>query len=271
MVERGAGKEIPTEWPERSRVPDSHPVSFDQAYRLVNGQFGAAAKDFVLGCCLPLFWYRKGDKRILHNGTVTVVQTAKCLLGLTAEHVLDQYAKDCANGPTALQLGEATLNAPSIIDASSELDLATFEIPRSALNGQSVTPLDWWPPMPPVEGRGILLAGFPGLNRSYPQSTTIEWEPFAAIAVARTVSERQITVLVERGEFVTNDLPAFANLGGVSGGPIIGAFESPSFVLHYVLSGIITEHPQYETGGFGIERLVGVRADCVTESGRIRR
>jgi hypothetical protein len=58
-------------------------------------------------------------------------------------------------------------------------------------------------------------------------------------------------------------------LGGVSGGPLISWFESESYIATYTLSGIITEHPDYEENEFTIERVIATRADFIQHSGRI--
>src|SRR5436309_3235191 len=99
---------------------------------------------------------------------------------------------------------------------------------------------------------------------------SLEWTPFSAITIARTVTGDQITILIPRDEWVKNSLPLNCELGGISGGPIIGIFETEAFVAHHSLSGIIVEHPNYAVSDFSVERIVGARADVVTESGMIR-
>lgn len=87
---------------------------------------------------------------------------------------------------------------------------------------------------------------------------------------ARTVNDHQITFLLSRDTNQINNLPENCELGGISGGPILGVFETDSYVWFCRLSGIVTEHPNYENSDFSVERIVGCRADFSTESGFIR-
>ena len=67
-------------------------------------------------------------------------------------------------------------------------------------------------------------------------------------------------------------MPTKLELGGMSGGPFIGLFETESFVSYYALSGIVTEQPGCgdDESSFSIERVIASRADCITDSGYIR-
>jgi hypothetical protein len=58
-------------------------------------------------------------------------------------------------------------------------------------------------------------------------------------------------------------------LGGISGGPLISWFESENYIATYSLSGVITEHPDYESNEFTVERVIAIRADFIQSSGRI--
>jgi hypothetical protein len=67
------------------------------------------------------------------------------------------------------------MNAPlnlEVIDISDELDLATLVIDDKLLAriGKEIEPLSTWPPRVPQEGRGILLAGYPAIDRLQPKS-----------------------------------------------------------------------------------------------------
>jgi hypothetical protein len=60
------------------------------------------------------------------------------------------------------------------------------------------------------------------------------------------------------------------DLGGISGGPIIGIFEAKKHVAYHQLSGIITEHPSYAQNDLSVERITGAVAEVITELGNIR-
>ncbi|GBE06994.1 hypothetical protein BMS3Abin11_00092 [bacterium BMS3Abin11] len=96
---------------------------------------------------------------------------------------------------------------------------------------------------------------------------------FTAIVISRTVTDTQITWLLEPEHQLDNSKidppPPEYNLGGISGGPLISFFESENYISYYCLSGIVTEHPDYENNEFTIERLIAIRADVINEKGRI--
>jgi hypothetical protein len=103
-------------------------------------------------------------------------------------------------------------------------DIATFRLDEQALArlGKQVRPLENWPPRPPQEGRGIMLAGFPALER-LAEGHRVNFGLFTAIVIARTVSDRQITWLIEPEAQLENanvaPPPPRYGLGGISGGP----------------------------------------------------
>ena len=97
------------------------------------------------------------------------MQTPERLPGVTAAHVLDGYLVDSQNGDMALQVFDATVDDMQnrIIDLPGHLDVATFAVDDALLArlGKRVVPLSNWPPQPPQEGRGIMLAGYPAVVR----------------------------------------------------------------------------------------------------------
>ncbi len=93
---------------------------------------------------------------------------------------------------------------------------------------------------------------------------------FVAMDSARTVTQDQLTVLIERDQFVSGGLPVRCELGGMSGGPIIALFESGPHSFRARLAGIVTEHPNYVSDGFSPEQIIGTSAEVITEYGTIR-
>jgi hypothetical protein len=254
----------PENWPE------DHPISIERAKQLIEGPLGTVYNDIALSSAAPILWFsRSSPAKVLHSGTLTAVRTPKRIFGITAAHVLQQYESDYQEGEVCLQLKNEVMDRLRIIDSCPRRDLATFELDEEIIQKLDIQPLTW-PPRPPMEGRGLLLAGFPANTKIDTGAMTMDWIPFSSISTARTVTEDQITILVPRNEWVKNSLPPNCELGGVSGGPIIGIFETEAHVAHHSLSGIITEHPDYSGSDFTIERIVGARADAITEFGKIR-
>jgi hypothetical protein len=248
------------------KPPAGHPLTIVQAKALLAGDLGHAYRSILSSCCAPIFWYRatEAGAPILHNGTLTLVSTPKRLLGITAAHVVLQYQADHAASPVRLQVMNALLDAPEIIAISKQFDLATMVISDKTLRqiGKDIVPLSTWPPRLPQEGRGIMLTGYPGVERLQPKPLEVNWGLFTALGIARRVIGPQITWVVEHDQG-TGDLPANHNLGGISGGPLIGWFEAASHLTQYVLCGIISEAQQQ------LENVVAIRADFIADDGSI--
>ena len=174
------------------------------------------------------------------------------------------YCDDDAILPVKLQLMNALLDAPEIIATSESLDRATIAISEKILMkiGKSIVPLSTWPPRIPQEDRGIMLAGYPGVDRQEKRPLEVNWGLFTALGVARRVIGSQITWVAERDQGFGN-LPVGHNLGGISGGPLIGWFESANLIVHYALSGIVSQAHRE------LENVVARRADFINDDGSI--
>ena len=257
----------------------NHPISLDKARSLVSGSLGEACKEILSGCCVPIFWQRLEQEQcsIAHNGTLTIVRTPKKLIGVTAAHVIQQYEVDLKKGPLCLQLGNQVVNdlKARLLAVSTKLDIATFELDEELVQRLGKVPLGVWPPKPPQEGRGIMIAGFPGVEREESKNRDVIFGLVTILGVARRVTDRQITWLMEREhiqQFSEISVPPVGyDFGGISGGPLISGFESEQFIAHYCFSGIVVQHPDYgkNTDVPIIERLVCVRADAISDSGMI--
>jgi hypothetical protein len=162
-----------------------------------------------------------------------------------------------------------------LVDLSDDLDLATFALDEALVSRLHRTPLGVWPPRPPQEGRRIMISGFPAIERIESKAFEVNFGLFTALGVARTVTEKQITWLLEpEFQLAKARVPAPPpeyELGGISGGPLVSWFESPKFVCHHCLSGIVIEHPDYRGNKDipPIERIIAIRADAIAESGKI--
>jgi hypothetical protein len=251
------------------KPPEGHPLSIEQAKALIAGDLGNAYRAILKGCTAPIYWHQrtKGSVKILDSGTVTLVRTPKRLMGITAAHVVRAYQKDhaAASSPLHLQLMAAWLQL-EVIDISDRLDLATLVVDEKVLCkiGKDIAPLSTWPPrVPQQEGRGIMLAGYPAIDRLLPKPMEANWGLFTVLGIARRIIGDQITWVAERDNDITADPPPNHRLGGISGGPLIGWFESASHLTHYVLSGIICEAHQE------LENVVARRADFIGEDGSI--
>jgi hypothetical protein len=155
------------------KPPEGHPLTIERAKELVNGQLGAMYRSILNLSCAPMYWHqhRASGAEILNSGTLTLVRTPVRLMAVTAAHVVRCYeeTRAAATWPLHLQVMNAALNL-EVIDISDDLDLATLAIDDKLLSriGKEVAPLSSWPPRVPQEGRGILLAGYPAVDRLQP-------------------------------------------------------------------------------------------------------
>lgn len=256
-----------------------HSISLDKAKELLAGDLGDVYRRILKDCCVPIYWFRPDTKDVAieHNGTMTIVQTQKKLLGVTAAHVFYQYQKDLKGGKVRLQLMNEVIEdlRARVIDVSYSLDIATFSLDDGLVKRLGCIPLGLWPPRPPQEGKGIMIAGYPGVDRIESTDFTVAFGLFTVFGIARTVTDKQITWLLEQEYQLANTKiptpPPEYDLGGISGGPLISWFESDDFISYYCLSGIVIEHPDYKNNRDipAIERIIAIRADAITESGKI--
>lgn len=253
--------------------PEGHPISIEKAKELIAGDLGDVYRRILRDCCVPIYWFRlnKDNPTILHNGTVTLLKTPKKLLGVTAAHVLRGYENDRQNQKVRLQLMSEVVDdlLERVIAISDTLDIATLDFDESLIKkiGKEVSPLNSWPPQPPHEGKGIMLAGYPGIDRLTIRKLEANFGLFTAIGVARVVSDEQIAWAVDREFFVNSQkvkpLPPNYDLGGISGGPLISWFETPNYISYYKLSGIISQANKT------LENVVAKRADYINDDGTI--
>lgn len=261
-----------------SHAPNGHPISIDCATKLLRGPLADVCREILKNCCAPIYWFDRNDpeRKIINNGTVTFVQTSDVLIGITAAHVIDGLQRDVSNGDIQIQIMNAVVNdlLERIICTSSKYDLVTFLVDENLARqlGKTFQPLQQWPPIPPQEGRGIMLAGYPGVERNAKQMD-VEFGLFTALVTARTVTDTQITWLIDPSTQITDTKilppPPKYCMGGLSGGPLLTCIESEQHILTYALGGIITEQPDYLINEFSTERLITVRADLIMNSGRI--
>ena len=248
---------------------------------LLAGGLDDVYRNILRHCCVPIYWSKKeGDKlNLLHNGTLTLIKTPQRVIGITAAHVIRQLEKDQQCSEVVLQFSNAVIQDISslIIDISDKYDLATISLEQETLEnfGKYIIPLETWPPKPPEEGKGILIAGYPGVERLLTGNREVNFGLFTAIVVSRMVNDTQISWLLEPEYQIPNTPisppPPEYNLGGVSGGPMIGVFETNGGLIQYCLSGIVTECPDFEKSDIAIERLIATRADLIYEDGKISR
>jgi hypothetical protein len=256
---------------EKWQPPEGHPITEEMAQELI-GVIGPASRQFIASCCVPLFWFVGADpqRKIIANGTVTMIRTPARVIGLTAEHVVEECLAAFDSGGVCVQLADASAHdlRGRLIARSRELDVASFDMTGlvDRLGWKDKAPLTSWPPIPPQEGRGIMIGGYPGCERQTIGKRDVSFGLFTALAVARTVTDDQISCLFEREHMVdTGDIPTMppsTDLGGISGGPVITTMESEGHFVTFRLGGIVSEaHPE-------LEKVFAKRVDFMKDDGR---
>jgi hypothetical protein len=218
-----------------------------------------------------VWWSRSSSpigSAVLHNGTVTFVNTGKKTICVTAGHVFDKYRAhkkeftdlECQVGSVRVELEEY------LVDYSSSLDLATFELSPILLAGSraSAHGAPSWPPGAVAESDIVILGGYPGLLRI--EQTGRLGTPFVSFLapIAQTSSDHSAIQLNLEDAYWpdgSGGLAPASELGGMSGGPLFRYRPAP--VEYFELVGFIYE----ANTSYGI--IFARHASCIDVSGRL--
>lgn len=252
--------------------PEGHPITVERARILLAGDLGYAYRDFLQASCAPLFWFRSGQENptILSNGTLTFAQTPERVIGVTASHVVRAYERHKQEAPVHLQLMGVNIENLNVIDLSERYDLATISLDPELLGAfeKNIAPITLSRHRVPEENRGIMLAGYPCSQRLEPKAFEANFGLFTAIGIARRVTDEQITWVVERENLIDHPTipqpPPFFDFGGISGGPLIGSFETANHIVYHELSGIISQ------ASSRLENVIAKRVNRIRDDGTIR-
>ena len=126
----------------------------------------------------PFYWYddsRPVGDSVLHNGTVTFVNTGAATIAISAFHVYNQYIRDRAKGRhIKCQFGSATVEPEKYLFSSDEnLDLVTFRLPEvlTAATRVIVHNAPKWPPDKLTQSDLVVFGGYPGHRRTEKHDT----------------------------------------------------------------------------------------------------
>ncbi|MEQ9638481.1 MAG: hypothetical protein RIM84_00525 [Alphaproteobacteria bacterium] len=252
-------------------MPNGTPLSEEDARAIMAGGFADACREILSGACAAIFWFAQddADRPILGNGSVTFLQTPERLLGVTAAHVIRGYQAVRDVRPVTLQIGDEIFEKLRTIAISDRLDIATFELTARTLagNGKPIVPFASWPPVAPLEGFGIMVAGYPGGERRIEGRLEVNFGLFTGLGIARRVTVDQVTWLIEREYCMEGGpvpaMPPNYDLGGISGGPLVALWESAAGLVTYRLAAIVSE------ANAGLEHIVGKRAEYIQPDGSI--
>jgi hypothetical protein len=204
-----------------------------EARAILRGGAGIELRNAAASYVAPLVWGMvspDGTPRVLHNGSAFFLRVSGPTLLVTAAHVIRQLEADRAAHGLGVrsQVGEIGFEPlPGLVDIDDSLDVATIrvsdDLPARVKKWVYQRPAEKWPPPPPMQGRGLFFAGFPGLFRTEPEADTLAFGLYGALLTATSVTDSDIVSQLDR-DYV-EPLPGFdpppANvwLGGMSGAP----------------------------------------------------
>jgi hypothetical protein len=212
-----------------------------EAIRLTLAGLGKAELELAASYTSPLIWTVDGGNGLerMKGGTVFFLDTGEAVFAVTAAHVVDEFFRDAkipnvhaaiaAHGkrPMRIPLGDR------IIDASAEIDIATFRVfanelqyfNRNLLRGHV---REWPPRLAEVNGPAT-YCGFPGVGRR----PVAGGRSFGAVPMGGIVTnshDTMISIQIERADYVRllgdEDMPENFNFGGMSGGPLIAIVQA---------------------------------------------
>jgi hypothetical protein len=219
----------------------------------------------------PIWWSRASSpigNAVIHNGTATFVNTGKKTICVTAGHVFEKYRAhkqefvdfECQVGSVRVELENY------LVDYSSELDLATFELSPILLAASraSAHGAPKWPPARLAESEIVVLGGYPGLLRIEENGRLgTPFVSFLAPVAQASPDHSAVQLNLEDAYWPdgSGGLAPASELGGMSGGPLFRYRPEP--VEHFELVGFIYQ----ASPSYGI--VFARHGSCIDDLGRI--
>lgn len=262
-------------------------LTIEKAKAIMKAGLGKAELEFATSVTAPLYWVtRKPDRTLeVHNGSAFFLDTGEALFGVTAAHVI-LAVQEARRALTEIscQLGRDLVFDPDdknpIIDLHNDIDIATFRISDAEIRSIGKTVLTGyqrsWPPRPPQQDCGIYYSGFAGIATLWLSPREISFGAVAGSGVASSVSETDVSTLVEREHLLdvmgTGLPPENFNFGGISGGPMLTVIEHRG-LRSWQLAGVIYQGPNTsndpEQAIAGLEIIRTRRAHFILADGKL--
>ena len=237
-----------------------------------------------------LWWTRDTPELtdILGHGSAFILDRGKGPMLITAAHVYREYlAHQRQHGSLYCQVGNTRVRdlSPLLIDCGNlhvplgepapDPDIVTFRMNRAAVERVRKAPIlamgDW--PLPPLANQNVMFAGYPGHERIFETPSKINFGFHTGMTGARTITDRHITMLIER-EFLVDWTghgvpPAGYGLGGISGAPLLVP-EFGQAGWYFRLGGVVSEAPGPRSPEEVIlEMVVADRAEFIYPDGTL--
>jgi hypothetical protein len=257
--------------------------SREDAVALLKAGFGRALCEAAAQYAMPICWIAAEKRKplILANGSAFMLDAGQGPMLVTADHVFEDFLASRAVRPDAVCVLGEVVRFPleeRLLARDPVHDVATFRltaadveehrrtsVPKVVLTGSQTS----WPPNPPEMERGVFFVGFPGDGRSmrlYRGGGVVEidWEGYSALAIASSVSDTGITLVLEHDPELDIShrptVPKGMAMGGCSGAPLLTLVRSEG-VTTWRLGGIINEASS--------TIVKASRADCIKPDGTL--
>jgi hypothetical protein len=193
-------------------------------------------RELAMNMCAPFFWSSQPDDgplTVLHNGTICFVRTPNRGIGITANHVYQEYLADLQHHPNVeAQFGGNTIRPErQIIDFDDNLDLATFDVPDVFIGAgpRYFHEPPTWPPKKLEPQEMVLYGGYPGTLKEFKPGEAIY--PFQSFTWR--ITDVDVNSMVMHVDFKNIYWPGHAagepfneDPGGISGGPVYRIIEA---------------------------------------------
>jgi len=221
----------------------------------------------------PFVWDASSASAQVENGSCFFIDFDDRLFMVTAAHVYAGYlcAKRKSAREVACRIGHLNFDPQARLrDCDRDKDIATFDFTYAELatvQTQAVVATPSPPPEPP-EDLNAFIGGFPARGRRL-IGEKVAFGRYLALTPITAVTDRQLIFRFNRENWVGIDgidLPApGAELGGISGGPVLLPADDNAGSWSLFLGGIIS---QAHTS-FDYETVVAVRSDFINRDGSI--
>lgn len=222
--------------------------------KLEKSRYLNALRGLVMSHASPVWWYDDGKAvgaSILHNGTVSFVNTGERVIAVSAHHVYEQYLRDkAADSTLKCQFGGVTVEPEKyVIDSDQGLDLVTFDLPvvLATATGATIHNSPSWPPTRLAQSDLVILGGYPGNRRSEkPQTLDSDFVSFIGRISQSSDDHASMYLNIPNSHWPQGErLAESPDLGGMSGGPVFRLITEPIESLEF--AGVIYEsHQTYE-------------------------
>jgi hypothetical protein len=264
--------------PERITAIWLNGLSVAERSAVLRGRFGRNMTSWAASHITHFRWTKRSSlgTRTVNNGSWFFISFEDHLLLVTAAHVYDGFlaAKHSSRNKILCHIGNVEFN-PEVRLRSYEkdIDIATFSFTYDELIkiGKQAIITKPWPPPEPVPTNIAFFGGFPGTGRLWVGANAISFGLYLGQSPITVVTDRQISCRFQRADWIEVEgfsmPPPGAELGGISGGPLLLPLDNAEGLWNLYLGGVICQaqtSTHYET-------VAAVRAHFINVDGSISR